>query len=60
METLPQLPSYNDWVKSVRKALKAIYVDKDEFSLCNNCFKDWTKIKDKKDKEKKDEFFAPA
>jgi hypothetical protein len=57
-EDIPRMPSYNEWVKTVRKTLKSIYVDKDEFSICDKCFKDWTKVKDKKDKEKKDEFFG--
>lgn len=56
-EELPGMPSYNEWVKTIRKTLKSIYVDKDEFSVCTKCFKDWEKVKNKKDKEKKEEFF---
>jgi hypothetical protein len=57
VETITNLPTYKEWMKSVRSALRNIYVDKDEFSVCPQCFNDWDKVKKRKDKEKKEEFF---
>lgn len=57
-ESIPNMPSYKEWVKIISKNLKSVYVDKDEFSICEKCHKNWIKIKEKKDKEKKEEFFS--